>query len=84
VAGAILSGHDGRRGYIYHTAVEAALQRQGLGSALVLAVQEALRKEGITKIALVAFKRNALGNRFWERQGFSRRDDLVYRNKRLL
>ncbi|MDR0721274.1 MAG: GNAT family N-acetyltransferase [Treponema sp.] len=81
LVGAILSGHDGRRAYIYHTAVEEAYQRQGLGRDLVSAVEQALRNEGITKIGLVVFKRNEGGNRFWEKQGFSVRDDLVYRNK---
>lgn len=38
---------------------------------------------GITKVALVAFKRNQSGNAFWEKQGFTVRDDLVYRNKAL-
>ncbi|MHB9292435.1 GNAT family N-acetyltransferase [Hollandina sp. SP2] len=84
VVGAILSGHDGRRAYIYHTAVEEAYRGQGLGRDLVSAVEQVLRKEGITKIALVAFKHNAGGNLFWEKQGFSVRDDLVYRNKQLI
>lgn len=83
LVGAILSGHDGRRAYIYHTAVEEAYRGQGLGTALVSAVEQALRNEGITKIALVAFKHNQGGNRFWEKQGFSVRDDLVYRNKQI-
>ncbi|MDR2632386.1 MAG: GNAT family N-acetyltransferase [Treponema sp.] len=83
LVGAILSGHDGRRAYIYHTAVAKAYQGQGLGTALVSSVEQALRNEGITKIALVAFKHNEGGNRFWENQGFAVRDDLVYRNKQI-
>jgi hypothetical protein len=47
-------------------------------------VEQALRGEGITKIALVAFKGKEAGNRFWEKQGFTIREDLVYRNKQLL
>ena len=35
VIGAILAGHDGRRGYIGHTAVAPAFQRQGIGRRLV-------------------------------------------------
>ena len=42
---------------------------------------EALKKEGIQKIALVVYRKNKKGNRFWEKRGFSRRKDLVYRNK---
>lgn len=82
--GAILAGHDGRRGYIYHTAVREDAQRRGIGSALVDTVLKALRKEGIRKVALVVFERNAKGNAFWERLGFTERNDIVYRNRALV
>lgn len=83
IAGVILAGHDGRRGYIYHTAVRSSLRGQGVGKALVDAALGALKAEGITKVALVAFSRNEAGNAFWEKMGFSRRTDLAYRNKTL-
>lgn len=69
ITGAILAGHDGRRGYIYHTAVNPALH--------------ALANEGIIKVALVAFSRNDAGNAFWESLGFTARGNLTYRNKAL-
>lgn len=83
IIGVILSGHDGRRGYIYHTAVHPEKRGKGIDRMLVDASIQALKKEGITKTALVVFTRNAQGNRFWQKQGFSARDDLVYRNKAL-
>jgi ribosomal protein S18 acetylase RimI-like enzyme len=83
IVGVILSGHDGRRGYIYHTAVAAAERRRGIGGALLDAALAALEGEGIAKAALVVFSRNALGGRFWEKRGFTVRDDLIYRNKAL-
>jgi len=43
----------------------------------------ALDAEGINKTALVVFKKNELGNGFWEKIGFTDRDDLVYRNKNI-
>ncbi len=70
VVGIILCGHDGRRGYIYHTAVNTDYRRGGVGKALVDAALEALRKEGINKVALVAFASNDLGNKFWQSLGF--------------
>jgi len=79
--GVILSGHDGRRGYIHHTAVDGSEQRNGIGTALVNAAIEALKHEGINKVALVVFGKNEKGNTFWEKQGFSARPDLIYRNK---
>lgn len=81
IIGVIISGHDGRRGFIYHTAVKPEYRGKGIGKALVESAMEALEKEGIHKTALVVFARNETGNRFWERLGFSAREDLVYRNK---
>lgn len=81
IAGVIISGHDGRRGYIYHTAVHPEYRRRGIASALVEAALDALQECGIHKVALVVFGRNGDGNAFWESVGFSSREDLVYRNK---
>ena len=83
VVGAILAGHDGRRGYISHTAVAPNHQRRGIGAKLVEAALDGFKAEGIAKVALVAFARNESGNAFWERQGFTVREDLIYRNRAL-
>ena len=81
IAGVIMAGNDGRRGYIYHTAVSPEQRRQGIASRLLDAVLTAFENIGITKVALVVFERNADGNVFWEKAGFTVREDLVYRNK---
>ena len=80
IVGVILCGHDGRRGYIYHTAVDSDYRGNGIGKRLVNAVLEALKKEGINKVTLVVFDSNDLGNKFWQSLGFNKRDDLIYRN----
>ena len=79
--GVILSGHDGRRGFIYHTAVDVSQRNNGVGRKLVEAALNALQEEGINKVAFVVFKKNEIGNAFWEKLGFGERTDLVYRNK---
>lgn len=83
IVGVLLSGHDGRRGYIYHTAVAVNNRKQGIGKELVRHAMDALKQEGIHKVALVAFERNETGNAFWERLGFDVRTDLTYRNKNI-
>ena len=83
VVGAIIAGHDGRRGYIYHTAVHPDMRRLGIGKQLLDASLSALSEEGIKKVALVVFERNEVGNAFWESMGFQQRFDLAYRNKAL-
>ena len=81
IVGVILAGNDGRRGYIYHTAVNPAFRNQGIGAALVESAMEALQALGINKVALVVFSKNKDGNDFWEKRGFTTRGDLVYRDK---
>ena len=65
VVGVILSGHDGRRGFIHHLAVSEACH-----------ALDALKAEGIKKAALLVFNYNEAGNAFWEDQGFTGRGDL--------
>ena len=83
LAGVILGGQDGRRGYIYHLSVRDSYRRQGVGTKLVNLCTDAMKKEGIHKAALLVFKRNQDGNAFWEKQGFSVREDVFYRNRLL-
>ena len=83
IVGVIMAGHDGRRGYIHHTAVLPAYRGQGIAKQMVEQAMRALETEGIHKVALVAFRTNEPGNGFWEHVGFSQRDDLVYRNKNI-
>lgn len=83
IFGAILAGHDGYRGFIHHTAVSELYRGEGIGTKLVSAAIDAIRKEGINKVVLVAFKTNVLGNSFWEKQGFAVREDLYYKDLRI-
>ena len=81
IVGVIMAGNDGRRGYIYHTAVKSKYRKQGIATALVEHTMMALKSLGINKVALVVFDRNESGNLFWEKIGFTAREDLIYRNK---
>ncbi|MGN0438321.1 MAG: GNAT family N-acetyltransferase [Lachnospiraceae bacterium] len=83
IVGVIMAGNDGRRGYIYHTSVNPLYRNHKIGSQLVDKALTALYNLGINKVALVVFEHNQSGNAFWEKQGFTVRDDLVYRNKAL-
>ena len=81
IIGVIIAGNDGRRGYIYHTAVDPEQRHRGVATRLVNEAMGALKALGINKTALVVFSKNEGGNAFWEKNGFTSRDDLVYRNK---
>ena len=80
ILGAVLAGNDGRRGIFSHTAVSPEHRYEGIGRALVNAAVDAFRELGIHKVNLVVFSRNEAGNAFWEKMGFTKRDDLTYRN----
>lgn len=78
IVGSILCGHDGRRGCMYHVCVHESYRRRGIGEAMVTAAVKALRKENINKVSLIAFTENNMGNAFWNRIGWVRREDLNY------
>ncbi len=84
IVGVILVGTDGRRGYIYHTAVDINYRRMGIGKRLVCAAMDSLKSMNIAKAALVVFSENEQGNAFWEKMGFYVRNDLIYRDKALV
>ncbi|MBQ2405291.1 MAG: GNAT family N-acetyltransferase, partial [Lachnospiraceae bacterium] len=78
IVGAILCGHDGRRGCLYHVCVDPDYRRRGIGKAMVVFCMEALRKEEINKVCLIAFTKNDIGNAFWHHVGWIEREDLNY------
>lgn len=78
IVGAILCGHDGRRGCFYHVCVKEEYRKHGIGKRMAQAAMEALREEHISKVNLIAFRSNEVGNRFWQRMGWTYREDLNY------
>ncbi len=74
--GAVLSGTDGRRGYLHHLAVDPAWRGLGIGRRLVAHCLQALRRAGLPKCHLFLFRANRSGRRFWEHIGWSLRSDL--------
>ena len=84
LVGVILSGSDGRRGYIYHAAVPPSMRGKGIGSMLVNAVLDKMREAGVGKVGLLTFTDNEAGIRFWGKHGFVVRDDLYYHSNVLV
>ncbi len=83
IVGVILAGHDGRRAIIHHMCVRPDCRRMGVAARLVREAEEALRREGITKVFGLVFRDNGAANAFWEKQGYTLRTNLNYRNKSL-
>ncbi len=78
VVGAILCGHDGRRGCMYHVCVHPEYRRRGIGKEMVVFAMRRLQEEEISKVSLIAFTSNDIGNAFWNTIGWTRREDLNY------
>lgn len=75
VNGCVMSGHDGRRGYLQHLVVREEVRGTGMGTALVKRCLSALAEVGIQKVHIDVFKTNDLANAYWERQGWKLRTD---------
>lgn len=78
IVGAILCGHDGRRGCLYHVCVAQEYRMRGIGKEMVVFCMEALKAEKINKVSLIAFTANDIGNAFWKQIGWTKREDLNY------
>lgn len=76
IAGAVLSGHDGRRGFIHHLAVHPGFRKKGIGRKLANECVSALEAAGIEKCHLFIFMNNESGIKFWEKAGWTMRKDI--------
>ncbi len=78
LAGTLLCGWDGRRARLYHVCVHPDFRGRGIAQSMVSNVLRKLRSMGAVKCDLVCFQDNEIGNAFWGRVGWVRRDDLAY------
>ncbi|MCK4506808.1 MAG: GNAT family N-acetyltransferase [Candidatus Aegiribacteria sp.] len=83
IVGSVMAGHDTRRGYIYHLAVDESLQGKGTGAALMSAAESVLRNAGIEKAHLFIYSDNT-AIRFYEKTGWHRRHDIAVMSKVLI
>ncbi|TAN39232.1 MAG: GNAT family N-acetyltransferase [Verrucomicrobia bacterium] len=76
LVGAVLSGHDGRRGTLHHLAVAQSHRKQGIGQALVARCRRALARQQIPKCNIFVYRANVSGQAFWMHTGWQERTDL--------
>lgn len=81
IIGSVLCGHDGRRGYIYHTCVLPEYRGQGIGGELVGKALEGLKNQGIDKCHIFVFSDNDAGREFWSKLDWKKRSDLLIYSK---
>ncbi len=76
IAGTVLCGHDGRRGYIHHLAVAEAYRGRRLGKELVELCKVKFKKAGIQKCHIFIYVDNESGKEFWRSVHWTERDDI--------
>jgi ribosomal protein S18 acetylase RimI-like enzyme len=76
LAGTVLAGFDGVRGWVHKLAVFPEFQRHGIASRLMNAAEEALRSMGCPKVNLQVRSSNAAVVNFYERAGYSIEDRI--------
>src|ERR1700757_4536988 len=70
IIGVVMCGHDGRRGHIYHLAVDPDYRRYGLGKRLVQECLDGLRRVGIVRALILVADYTVGGAEFWKRAGW--------------
>jgi N-acetylglutamate synthase len=70
VIGVSLCCHDGRRGHIYHLAVDPAYQGCGIGKRLLQECLDGLRRVGVKRAIIMVAGDNPRGREFWRRSGW--------------
>jgi len=80
--GAVLCGHDGRRGYLHHLAVNPDYRGRGIGKRLVNKCLSALYRCGVSRCNIFVYSRNEKEKEFWEKTGWTTYDglEIMYRN----
>lgn len=81
IIGTVLGGFDGRRGMVYHLAVDAAYRQQGVGAELMSALEQRLKEKGCIRYYLLVTKDNHEAIRFYTNLGWSSMDDLFLFSK---
>jgi ribosomal protein S18 acetylase RimI-like enzyme len=77
IIGAVLCGHDGRRGYIYHLAVDPKYHGQGVGRQLIDECLAGLKLAGLERANILVASDNPRGREFWRRCGWEDLDGAL-------
>ena len=72
LAGTVMVGHDGHRGWVYYLAVLPSMRGRGIGSALLRQAEVWLRNRGVWKLNVMIRDDNVSALGFYDRLGYAR------------
>lgn len=84
IIGSVIGGYDGRRGLIYHLAVDTSFRGQGIGSRLMDEVEARLRDKGCLKCFLLVASDNYEVGKYYEERGWKQMTEVHMFGKTLL
>jgi ribosomal protein S18 acetylase RimI-like enzyme len=73
IVASALGAWDGRRGWLYHVAVEPSLRRTGVATDLVVRIEASLRALGCPRVLVMVEADNEAGLEFWLKLGYELR-----------
>jgi ribosomal protein S18 acetylase RimI-like enzyme len=78
IVGSVMGGFDGRRGMMYHLAVDQAYRERGIGAMLVDELERRLRAKGCIRYYLMVTYENQQAIEFYEKRGWERMNLYTY------
>jgi ribosomal protein S18 acetylase RimI-like enzyme len=83
MVGTVIGGFDGRRGLIYHLAVQASVREGGIGARLMDEVEKRMKGKGCIRSYLLVTKENEEAIRFYKKHGWSQMDSVLVFGKEI-
>jgi len=83
IVGSVLGAWDGRRGWVYHLAVEPKHQRRGVGNKLLNELERRMQGKGVVKVNAIVYRDNRRSIRFFKKLGYELDERSLLLGKRL-
>ncbi len=83
IVGAVVGAWDGRRGWIYHLAVDPRFRRRRIARKMLLEVERRMRAKGVPRVHAMVLLWNAPSLNLFESMGYEKQSDLVVMGKTL-
>jgi ribosomal protein S18 acetylase RimI-like enzyme len=78
VIGTVMGGFDGRRGMVYHLAVDQSYRQKGIGRLLMNELEKRMAHKGCIRSYLLVTRDNPEAIHFYETTGWEQMDLLIY------